>query len=120
MRPVAGRTSPDEAIRAARRHGMDLTTHRSQFVTRETLDTATVLVVFDRSNAEALNSQFPDIKCPIIPLGSLIRAADRGGNIHDPYGGEPAIFDRAFALIEQGVAVLRAQIFDIVSAGRAI
>jgi protein-tyrosine-phosphatase/predicted ATP-grasp superfamily ATP-dependent carboligase len=113
---VEGRSSPSEAVQAARRHGMDLMTHRSQSITREILDAATVIIVFDRSNVETLNSQFPGISSPIIPLGFLTITGNRGGNIHDPYGGEPAIFDRTFALIEQGVAVLRAQIFDIIAA----
>jgi protein-tyrosine-phosphatase len=112
---VAGRPSPKEAIQAAQRRGLDLATHRSQFVTRQILDAATVLIVFDRSNMEALNGQFPEIRCPVIPLGSLIETEIRGGNIHDPYGGGPALFDRAFGLIEQGVAVLRAQILDAFS-----
>lgn len=112
---VAGRMSPREAIQAARRRGLDLATHRSQFVTRQILDTATVLIVFDRSNLKALNSQFPEIKCPVIPLGSLIETETRGDNIQDPYGGEPALFDRAFGLIEQGVAVLRAHILDVLA-----
>jgi protein-tyrosine-phosphatase/biotin carboxylase len=110
---VAGRESPSEAIHAARRRGLDLAAHRSQFVTSQILDAATVLVVFDQSNIAALNSQFPEIKCPVIPLGSLTKTEGRHGNIQDPYGGEPAQFDRTFGLIDRGVAVLRAHIFDV-------
>lgn len=113
---VAGRQSPSEAVQAARRRGLDLATHRSQFVTSQILDAATVLIVFDQSNVAALNGQFPEIKCPVIPLGSLIKTEGRQGNIQDPYGGEPAQFDRVFGLIERGVAVLRAHIFDVFAA----
>lgn len=113
---VAGRQSPSEAIQAAQRRGLDLTTHRSQFVTPEILDAATVVIVFDQSNVAALNSQFPKIECPVIPLGSLIETDGRQGNIQDPYGGEPAQFDRAFGLIERGVAVLQAYIVDLFAA----
>jgi len=110
---VAGRPSPHEAIQAARRHDLDLATHRSQCITPQILDAATVLIVFDRSNIEILNSQFLGIKCPIILLGSLANPGDREENIDDPYGKGPAMFDRAFTLIERGVAALRAQIFDV-------
>jgi protein-tyrosine-phosphatase len=109
---IAGRSSPNEAIQAARHHRADLAGHRSQFITSQILDAATVLIVFDRSNIETLNSQFMKIKCPIILLGSLTCSGGANENIADPYGGGPAMFDRAFALIAQGVAVLQAHIFE--------
>lgn len=113
---VAGRSSPHEAIEAACRHGTDLATHRSQCITQPVLDAATVLIVFDRSNIETLNSQFAKITCPVIRLGSLICAGDRAGDIYDPYGGGSTVFDRSFALIEQGVAALRGLILDVFAA----
>lgn len=114
--PIDGRSSPSEAIEAALRYRIDLAPHRSQCITEQLLDAATVLVVFDRNNVETLKSQFPRLKCPIILLGSLVRTKERDGIIRDPYGGEPALFDRTFGLIEQGVAALRAHIFEIVPA----
>jgi protein-tyrosine-phosphatase/predicted ATP-grasp superfamily ATP-dependent carboligase len=114
--PVGGRSSPSDAVEAALRYRIDLAPHRSQCITEQLLDAATVLVVFDRNNVETLKSQYPQLKCPIILLGSLMRTKERDGIIRDPYGGEPALFDRTFRLIEQGVATLYGHIFEVVPA----
>jgi len=111
--PIAGRSSPREAIQTASHYSIDLTSHQSQCINDQILDAATVLIVFDRFNLEMLKIHALKRRCPIIRLGSLICAGNRGGDIHDPYGGGPAMFEHTFALIEQGVTALRARIYDI-------
>jgi protein-tyrosine-phosphatase/predicted ATP-grasp superfamily ATP-dependent carboligase len=103
---VSGRPSPPEAREAAGRLGVDLLPHLSQRVTAELLQTATVLIAFDRSNVEALRARFPGRHRPIILLGALLDTAGPR-EIDDPYGGGPAAFDHIFGLIEQGVRVVR-------------
>jgi len=104
---VSGRDSPEEARLAALRCHVDLSTHRSRHVTMQLLSAASIVIAFDRSNIEALKAQYPRIPCPVILLGELIDTLDANGEIADPYGGGPAVFDAAFAAIERGVAMVR-------------
>jgi protein-tyrosine-phosphatase/predicted ATP-grasp superfamily ATP-dependent carboligase len=103
---IDGRLSPDEAMAAARRHGVDLAAHRSRRVTMDLLNSTSILIAFDQSNVRALKAQYPRIPCPVILLGSLIEIPDRKGEIRDPFGGEPALFDRVFGAIRQGIDVV--------------
>jgi protein-tyrosine-phosphatase/predicted ATP-grasp superfamily ATP-dependent carboligase len=112
---VDGRLSPGEAMTAARRHGVDLAAHRSHRVTMELLSSTSILIAFDQSNIKALKAQYPRIPCPVILLGSLIETPDRKGEIRDPYGGEPALFDRVFGAIRQGIDVVCSHVLKTAS-----
>jgi protein-tyrosine-phosphatase len=79
-----GRSSPLEAIAAARERGIDLTTHRSQRINRNTVLRSDVILVFDWKNLQQLEAEFPEAKGKTFLLGIL----DQGHPIAiaDPWG----------------------------------
>ncbi|MGD0201585.1 MAG: ATP-grasp domain-containing protein [Bryobacteraceae bacterium] len=84
--PVAGRRSPDAAIEAARRLGVDLGSHRSRVLERALADSADVILIFDREQQSALEAWYPEALDKVHYLGAL----DPTGplEIGDPYGCE--------------------------------
>jgi protein-tyrosine-phosphatase len=113
--PADGRHSPREAVEASQQHSVDLASHRSRHVTAELVAEASLVVVFDRANIEALRAQLPGISCPVIQLGALVKAPE----IADPYGQGQAAFERVFAMIDRGVQVLRGCIVEAAARAHA-
>jgi protein-tyrosine-phosphatase/predicted ATP-grasp superfamily ATP-dependent carboligase len=73
------------------RFGVDLTTHRSAAVSRETIDWANVIVAMDSANLAELRARGKSTR-PVILLGDV-----EGGRItRDPYGGDADAFARTF------------------------
>ncbi|QOJ14641.1 MAG: hypothetical protein HRU75_08310 [Planctomycetia bacterium] len=98
--PRSGRPSPAHAVTAAAEHGLDLSAHRSQRLTRELVDQYHAVCVFDHENLMTVRSEFPDAAGKIVLLGAL----DGGGLfISDPWGGElprfRACYDRIRAAL---------------------
>jgi protein-tyrosine-phosphatase len=102
MMPRPGRPTPDLAVQAAARNGIDLRAHRSNWVTRETANAASLIVIFDEMNAAALADRYPELTVPTIKLGELIMV----GDIYDPIDGDAAVFDMTFAAITRGIQAL--------------
>jgi len=101
---LEGRRSPDEAVRRAReREDVDLTSHRSRYLTEELVAEATLLVVFEERNEENVLSQYPHASNKLLWLGDFLEGPRRGRQIDDPYGKGAAAYDRAYELIEDGV-----------------
>jgi protein-tyrosine-phosphatase/predicted ATP-grasp superfamily ATP-dependent carboligase len=101
--PVEGRSSPENAIAAARGFGVDMASHRSQYASDSLIETASVLLVFDEINAAALRTRFLDVACPIIFLGALTSAKGDPWRIRDPVDGDRTTFERSFGVIERAV-----------------
>ena len=80
-----GSPATPEAVRAAKRHGADLTRHRARPVTEELLKKADQVWVMSPDHWDALNTRFPelaakaDVFSPAIP---------------DPYGGNDEVYER--------------------------
>lgn len=102
MIPQPGRPTPDLGLKAAAAHGIDLSAHRSTWLTPEALEVAAAVIVFDQVNCTALFNRYPHIKAPVICLGQLIGLT----NIHDPIDGELATFQRVYEQIASGIAEL--------------
>lgn len=89
--PRAGRTSPPEAVEAAREHGIDLASHRSTVVDAPMLRAADAVFVFDEENVRTLVSRFPFVRSKLHRVASA--------PIADPYGGTADDFRTAYAAI---------------------
>ncbi len=94
--PHAGRSSPDDAVAAARRIGVDLSAHRSQVVDAAMLEAADVVFVFDLRNERDLLARFPAVRRKLHQLSAV---APGPIEIPDPYGEGPAAFDACYARV---------------------
>ena len=102
MLPYSGRRTPAFGLQAAAAFGIDLSTHRSAWLTRQAAEGVSILVVFDDINRESVFDRYPDLQTPVIRLDEL----DEPGEITDPVNGGPAEFQRCFQRIAVGVAAL--------------
>ena len=84
--------------------------HRSQPLSREIAESATVFVIFDEINLMAMRDRYPFISAPIVMLGSFLKTNDFPWMIADPDGGDLAIFQNTYAQIAQAVERLADEI----------
>ena len=84
---VNGLAASQPAIEALSELGVDLTPHRSQMVTQEMIDSATLIVVMTIFHARELKQRFPEAQDRIYLLKSF-HPSSKGGDIQDPIGGE--------------------------------
>jgi protein-tyrosine-phosphatase/predicted ATP-grasp superfamily ATP-dependent carboligase len=103
---VSGRSAPPNAIAAAHRFAVDLTPHRSRYLTDEMARTASVILTFDQSNVDALRDRFSLQACPIILLGRLADRSVASNEIADPYGADESEHERIYRQIEAAVDTL--------------
>ena len=80
-----GSPATPEAIRAAARHGADLTHHQARPVTEELMQKAEQVWVMTPDHWDALNIRFPELAAKADVLYP---------EISDPYGGDDAVYER--------------------------
>ena len=102
MMPQPGRPTPIFGLEAAAGHGIDLSAHRSIWLTRQMAETASLLIVFDQTIRSAVLDRYPDLKAPMMLLGDLARL----GEIADPVDGGLAEFERTYDRIAAAIAEL--------------
>ena len=100
--PQGGRVTPSLGQSAAATFGVDLTEHRSVWMTASLARAASVIFVFDRLIQEALRDRYPDLKTPVIMLGDLVGL----GDIRDPVDGDLDAFAAVYRQIETAVAAV--------------
>jgi protein-tyrosine-phosphatase len=101
-----GRPSPAAAIAACARRGLDLAAHRSHFANEELLESADLVIVFDRANLSLLASRGVHLRRPAVLLRRLFTEGADNDDITDPIGGSDAVFDSCYRLIDRGVDAL--------------
>lgn len=100
--PVAGRRSPEAAIEAARRLGVELGPHQSRVMDREMAARADVILIFDREQQSTLEAWYPEALgkvhylCALDPTGPL--------EIPDPYGRDAGVFLACYQRLQQLLA----------------
>jgi protein-tyrosine-phosphatase/predicted ATP-grasp superfamily ATP-dependent carboligase len=105
-----GRPCPAAAIAASARRGLDLAAHRSRFADDVLLESADLVVVFDRANLDLLASRGIHLRRPAVLLRRLLPAGTDSDDIADPIGGDDATFDSCYGLIDRGVDALVANL----------
>jgi protein-tyrosine-phosphatase/predicted ATP-grasp superfamily ATP-dependent carboligase len=101
-----GRPCPAAAIAASARRGLDLAAHRSHFAGEVLLESADLVIVFDRANLDLLASRGIHLRRPAVLLSRLLTESAGNDNIADPIGGDDAVFDSCYGLIDRGVDAL--------------
>jgi len=99
--PVPGRSSPAEAIAAARPFGVDLSAHRSRVLSREMLEQADAVYVFDQANRRAVASEQPGSPQRVHWLGAL--SDDGPLSISDPFGGPASEYELVYRQIAEAI-----------------
>ncbi|MDQ3647436.1 MAG: low molecular weight protein arginine phosphatase [Actinomycetota bacterium] len=99
--PVPGRRAPAEAIAAARAFGVDLHAHRSRVLSREMLQQADAVYVFDHANRRAVASEQPNCSKRVHWLGAL--SDDGPLSISDPFGGPPREYELVYRQIAEAI-----------------
>jgi protein-tyrosine phosphatase len=104
-----GRPSPDRAVAAAARRGVDLRAHRSRYADDAELEAADLVLVFDAANLGLLAARGLRLQREPLRLRELLPDADNG-EIADPIDGDDACFDRTYALIESAIGALQGMV----------
>jgi protein-tyrosine-phosphatase/predicted ATP-grasp superfamily ATP-dependent carboligase len=100
--PQPGRPTPIFGIEAAAAHGIDLSAHRSAWLTSQLVDSASLLIAFDEITRCAVFYRYPNVKAPVMLLGDLAEL----GDLADPIDGGAAEFRRVYDQIAAAVAEL--------------
>jgi len=95
MLPRPGRPTPPLGVQAAAARGIDLTMHRSVWLSRAMAEAATHVLVFDETTRRAVLDRYPDLRERVIKLGDLLDGAD----IADPVDGDAGTFAAVYATI---------------------
>jgi len=92
-----GRESPPEAIRSAKKFGVDLSTHQAHEVTEDIVQNSDLIIVFDESNFRILVDRYKKNKrkiwflseiCPDLPL-----------YIEDPFKKDRESYEKVYSVI---------------------
>jgi len=105
------RPSPERAVQAAARAGVDLSGHQSLYGDDELIESADLVLVFDGANLALLETRGLKLRNPALRMRELLPADPAGRasdvDIADPVDGDDAMFDRTYRTIDQAVAELR-------------
>ena len=101
-----GRPPPPEAVAAAARHGVDLSVHRSQLVTAESVRAADLIVVMDLPQRHEICVRFGRTERDVLVLGDLDPQPMETRRIRDPVRQPLAVFEQTYARIERCVREL--------------
>jgi protein-tyrosine-phosphatase/predicted ATP-grasp superfamily ATP-dependent carboligase len=102
--PRTARPTPASGIAEAAAHAIDLTAHRSRYLTQEAAEGAALLVVFDERNRNGVRALYPGLATPLIKLGDL----SDGQDIPDPFGAAQEKYAEVYRKILRGVRALAA------------
>jgi protein-tyrosine-phosphatase len=104
--PIANRPSPEAAVAAAARLGVDLTGHRSVLLSKEQALQADVIVVFDKENFDYVIREL-GCRRKVYPLGAFCLTGPLW--IDDPYGESVAHFERTYLRIQEALTAALSQ-----------
>ena len=95
--PEEGRRSPEPAVAAAERFGVDLRPHRSRVLSDELVEEANAIFVFDQQNYHAVLREHPRAKGSVHFIGAL---SEKGPLfVPDPFGGPAEAYRLAYRRI---------------------
>ncbi|MBZ0266111.1 hypothetical protein K8I28_15745 [bacterium] len=99
--PKDGRKSPYEASQAAKLSGVVLEDHRSVILTKEMIDWADLIFVFDEENRLEVLKLYPTARTKLVRIG-LLTNQDKPV-IRDPFNGNLTLFTHTYQLIKDAI-----------------
>jgi protein-tyrosine phosphatase len=100
-----GRPMPEAGQKVARARGLDLATHRSQFLTPELVAEADLIVVMDDTQRRGIGQRFGR-RDRVVVLGDLDPWPIDTRTVRDPYNQSAEVFEAVYARIDRAVAAL--------------
>ena len=97
------RPAPAEAVTAAERHSVDLSTHRSCLVTAAVIRTTDLILVMDPAQRRLVCERFGRVPSDVMILGDLDSAPVDARTIRDPVDQKGEVFDRVYERIARCV-----------------
>ncbi len=88
-----GQAASAEAIEVLRELNIDLTPHRSHYLTHAMIDTANLIMVMTKNHALDIKRRFPGVGQRVSLLASF-KSTARGEDINDPIGGDLETYRR--------------------------
>lgn len=101
-----GRPAPDEAIAAAARCNIDLSSHRSSIVTPELVYGAAVIITMDAMQRREIHDRFGRLQRDLFVLGDFDPESTERRAIRDPVTEPLPVFQEVYARIVRCVEVL--------------
>lgn len=105
-----GAPASEGAVRAASRHGIDLSSHRSTPLTPQAVAEADLLVAMTPDHLAAATAMFPAVRGLLAT--ELLPAHDprHGAPVPDPFGGDDATYEEAWRVLADCVSGLVARL----------
>jgi protein-tyrosine-phosphatase len=100
-----GRPAPELAFNAARRRGIDLSSHLSALVTADAVRAADLVAVMSEDQARGIRSRYGR-RVTLLILGDLDPQSIEGRNITDPLGGDAQVVEQVYSRIDRCVEEL--------------
>ncbi|SMP82005.1 hypothetical protein [Noviherbaspirillum suwonense] len=100
MLPRNRRASPQAAIDAAARRGVEMTKHLSEHAFDEKMKSATQVLIFDRVNYKSVMARYPVYAKKIFFIGEFARQDGKVIEIVDPIGKATTTFDATYQQID--------------------
>lgn len=100
MLPRNQRGSPQVAIDAAARRGIEMNKHLSQHAFDEKMRSATQVLIFDRVNYNSIMARYPFYANKIFFIGELAGQDGKVVEISDPIGKATSTFDATYQQID--------------------
>ena len=110
--PRLGVPSPPNAVAAAKSWDIDLTMHRSQHLSRDAVQSANLIIIFDETNREWIENRYPSVAAPIVTLGSFLSSPETDPIIADPDGRDVTDFERTYGAISDAIGSVAQNIRD--------
>jgi protein-tyrosine phosphatase len=101
-----GRRSPLEAVTAAARYGVDLSTHRSTVLTVDRVRPASIIVVTDPAQGREIRARFGRAEDDVVVLGDFDPQPIDSRKIRDPVNQPLEVFEETYARIERCIREL--------------
>jgi protein-tyrosine-phosphatase len=103
---VADRSSPPEAIAAAARFSVDLSSHRSTVITADVYRAAALVVTMSPDQSRDLRARFGVLNETMIVLADLDPRPIDSRTIRDPWRSPPEVYDLSYARIDRCIRAL--------------
>jgi protein-tyrosine-phosphatase len=107
-----GRPPADMALAQALERGVDTTAYRSRVVEPAMLEDTDLVVLVDAAHGTRLRRALGRHGVPMVVLGDLDPEPVRRRTIRDPWGQDPAVYQRVFDRLDRCLGELAALLID--------